>query len=81
VNAFLTSGRGGLNLDVSADQATQQAMHRALDMLLDTLVEDLKGRRLEASDFDSLLSADPIRDLLTWMNHPEGTAEEWQGAR
>jgi len=81
VNAFLSSSHGGLNLDVSADQATQQAMHRALDVLLDTPVEDLGGRRLEASDFDALLSADPVRDLLTWMNDPEGTAEAWQGAR
>ena len=76
VKAFLSSSRGGLNLDLSADQATQQAMHRALDVLVDTPVDDLKGRRLEASDFDALLSADPVRDLLTWMNNPEGTAKE-----
>ena len=81
VKAFLSSGRGGLNLDVSGDQATQSAMHRALDVLLDTPVDDLKGKRLEAADFDALLSADPVRDLLTWMNNPEGTAAEWQGAR
>jgi hypothetical protein len=81
VNAFFSSGRGGLNLDVSTDQATQGAMHRALDVLLDTPVDDLEGRRLESADFDALLSADPIRDLLTRMNNPEGTAEEWHGAR
>ncbi|MBK1629589.1 hypothetical protein CKO31_02305 [Thiohalocapsa halophila] len=81
VNAFLSSSHGGLNLDLSADQATRLAMHRALDVLLDTPVEDLKGRRLEAADFDALLSADPVRDVLTWMNHPEGVAQEWQGAR
>ena len=81
MKAFLSSGRGGLNLDVSGDQATQSAMHRALDVLLDTPVDDLKGKRLEAADFDALLSADPVRDLLTWMNNPEGTAAEWQGAR
>ena len=81
VNAFLSSSRGGLDLDVSADQATQRSMHRALDVLLDTPVADLKGRRLKAADFDALLSADPVRDLLTLMNNPEGTVEEWQGAR
>ena len=81
VNAFLSSSRGGLKLDVSADQATQGAMHRALDVLLDTPVEDLKGKRLEAADFDALLSADPVRDLLSWMNNPDGTAGEWQGPR
>ncbi|NEX20187.1 hypothetical protein G3480_07650 [Thiorhodococcus mannitoliphagus] len=81
LNAFLSSSRGGLNLDLSADQATQQAMHRALDVLIDTPVDALKGWRLEAADFDALLSSDPIRDLLTWMNDPEGSAQEWQGAR
>ena len=81
LNAFLSSSNGGLNLDVSGDKSTQQALHRALDVLLDTRVEDLQGRRLEASDFDALLSADPMRDLLSWLNNPEGTAAEWQGAR
>jgi len=65
VNAFLSSSRGGLALDVSADQATQRALLRALDLLLDTPLEDIRGRRLEAMDFDALLSADPVRDLLT----------------
>lgn len=81
VNAFLLSSRGGLNLDVSGDQATQAAMHRALDALLDTPVDALKDKRLEAADFDALMSADPVRDLLAWMNDPEGTVAEWQGAR
>ncbi|WP_200346471.1 BREX-1 system phosphatase PglZ type B [Halochromatium glycolicum] len=81
VNAFLSSSRGGLNLDLSADQATRHALHRALDVLLDTPVEKLKGRRLEATDFDALLSADPVRDLLTWLNDPEATTSDWQGAR
>ena len=81
VNAFLASSRGGLALDVAADQATQRALLRALDLLLDTPLEDLRGRRLEATDFDALLSADPVRDLLTWMNDPEGTVAAWQGAR
>lgn len=81
VNAFLSSSRGGLNLDVSEDQVTQAAMHRALDALLVTPVDTLKGKRLEATDFDALLSADPVRDLLTWMNDPDGSAADWQGAR
>ncbi|WP_200237556.1 BREX-1 system phosphatase PglZ type B [Lamprobacter modestohalophilus] len=81
VNAFLSSSRGLLKLDISGDQATQAAMHRALDVVLDTPIADLQGRRLEASDFDALLSADPIRDLLAWMNDPETAAKDWQGAR
>jgi hypothetical protein len=81
VNAFLSSSRGGLNLDVSGDQDAQDAMRRALDVLLDTSVEDLKGKRLEAADFDALLSSDPVRDLLNWIGSPDTTAAEWQGPR
>jgi len=77
VNAFLTSGASGLGLDVAKDSATQQALLSALAMLLVTRVSDLEGRRLEASDFNQLLSSDHIRDLLLWMNAPQLTRERW----
>jgi hypothetical protein len=81
LRAFLSGSRGGLALDVSGDQATRAAMLRALGALLDTPVGRLRGRRLEAGDFDALLSADPVRDLLTWMNDPQRSAADWQGPR
>ena len=81
LNAFLNGSRGGLRLDLSGDRATRQALHRALDVLLDTPIDALRGRRLEADDFDALLSGDPVRDLLTWMDHPEQAAQDWQGPR
>src|SRR5690606_19652957 len=31
----------------------------------------LRGRRLDAEDFDQLIIGDPIRDLLTWMSDSE----------
>jgi hypothetical protein len=63
VLAFLKARDGGLELDVAQDAATLEAMLRALEKLADTTVADLRGRRLEAADFDQLLSSDPARDV------------------
>jgi len=30
-----------------------------------------------ASDFDRLLTTDPVRDILRWLNDPAGTREQW----
>lgn len=77
VNAFLTSGSMGLGLDVSKDGGTQKAMLAALPQLVAEPVANLERKRLEASDFNALISGDPIRDLLTWMNAPKETREGW----
>lgn len=81
VNAFLTAKKGGLGLDVAQDKPTQEGMIRALDVLLDTPIEPLIGKRLEAIDFDHLLVADPVRDVLIWMNDPVGTRKSWGEGR
>lgn len=81
VNAFLTSGSSGLGLDVSQDKATQEAIGCALEPLLNHAVESLEGRRLEAEDFHRLVSSDPIRDLLSWMNQPESAEGHFGAAR
>lgn len=77
VLAFLKSREGGLGLDVAQDARTQAAMTRSLLQLVDTPIEELSGRRLEAADFDRLLSTDPVRDLLRWLNDPAGTHAQW----
>lgn len=81
VNAFLSSKKGGLGLEVGQDKASQEAMLRALDALMDTPVEQLAGKHLEAADFDHLLVADPVRDVLTWMNGPVATRTSWGAGR
>ncbi len=43
--------------------------------------EDLANRRLEASDFNKLVSSDPVRDLLSWMNDANTCRERWDAAR
>lgn len=72
--------KDALGLDVATDNETADAMSRALLTLGDTRIEALRGRRLEASDFDQLLSPDPARDLLRWMSDPELVRGRWTRA-
>lgn len=81
VNAFLISSNGGAGLDVAKDEKTQQAMLRVLPEILESRQEDLANRRLEAPDFNKLVSSDPARDLLSWMNDAKGSQERWDTAR
>jgi hypothetical protein len=82
VLAFLQSADGGLGLDVARDNATLDAMKTALVKLVEMDIQDLTGHRLEASDFHALLSPDPVREILAWMNDPKAaqaklTAQQW----
>ena len=81
VNAFLTSAAGGLGLDVAKDKSTQDALSRALAEVLRMDIHSLQNKRLEASDFNQLLTSDPIRDLLLWMNSPNEIAKQWSAGR
>ena len=80
VEAFLVSEEG-LGLDVARDSRTRASMLGALTVLAGTPVSQLTGRRLEAEDFDLLLVGDPVRDLLAWMNDPEGVGKSWDDGR
>lgn len=71
VEAFLTA-ENGCGLDIAQDIRTQDAMRRALPLLAAEPLAALRGRRLEADDFDRLTIGDPIRDLLAWMSEPQG---------
>jgi len=81
VRAFLVSDDGGLGLDVAEDRLTLQAMQGALSQLAVTPVARLRGRRLEAEDFDRLMIGDTPRDLLLWLGDPDGTRGEWDEAK
>lgn len=71
VEAFLTSEEG-VGLDVAKDNRTRDAMLRALVLLAPEPLTGLRGRRLDADDFDRLAIGDPVRDLLSWMSNTEG---------
>lgn len=75
VTAFLTSPTG-LGLDLARDQGTREALMRALREVAETPVAQLQGRRLEAEDFDRLLSSDVVRYLLHWMSEPAAVREQ-----
>ncbi len=81
VEAFLASAAGGLGLDVARDAATRQAMLRAVAEVAAAPVRALRGRRLEAADFDGLLSDDPVKDLLSWLSDSRAARAGWDTAR
>lgn len=70
VEAFISS-EDGIGLDIALDHRTREAMMRALPVLAVEPVAPLRGRRLDADDFDRLSVGDPVRDLLAWMSEPE----------
>lgn len=78
--AFLTS-EAGLGLEMARDATTREALLRTLPLLADLDVTPLRGRRLDATDFDKLAVDDPVRDLLRWMNDPDGTRATLDGPR
>jgi len=71
--AFLSSGDGGLGLDVASDQGTKKAIQECLPALLHVAAEELRGRKLEAGDFRAIVTKDPARTLLRWMGNPTTT--------
>jgi len=77
--AFLVAEHA-LCLDVARDQDTAEALARALDALAETPLTALRGRRLEAPDFDALLMPDPVRDLLRWLDNPDTQRTTWTEA-
>ena len=72
--AFMGSPKGaGLNL--STDRDTLAAMLRTLDQVVLTPLEELRGRRLDASDFNRMAGIELSRDILRWMADPVGMRE------
>lgn len=85
-SAFLSATDGGLGLDLARDKATLQALNGQLIHVLRTPLQQLQGRRLEATDIHALVVADPVRRLLQWLADPpaaqkDWTKETWQGFR
>ena len=81
VKAFLVAEDGGLDLDIARDVAAQRSMLGALTELATTPLERLRGKHLEAEDFDKLFSDDPTKDILLWLSDPETVQASWTGER
>jgi hypothetical protein len=69
--AFLQSKQGGLGLDVAQDTGAKNAMKIALPYLLDEDAGLLKGKHLDSVYFNTLLSGDPDREFLKWLDQGE----------
>lgn len=79
-SAFLLSENGGLSLDVAQDSNTKTSLQLALPEVLECDLTKLEGKRLEATDFRSLSTPDPIKELLLWIDSPE-QMDSWSLAR
>ena len=58
----------GLLSTLHAIAAPARRFCAALPLLAQEPVAGLRGRRLDAADFDRLAIGDPVRDLLKWMS-------------
>ena len=76
--AFLGS-MDGMGLEVAPDQRTAKALREALPEVALTRLTQLRGRRLEADDFDRLLVDDLPRNLLRWLGEPHETRSRLGG--
>ncbi len=77
IEAFLVS-ENSLGLDVFRDASTRRSMDASLMVLAETPISQLKGKKLEAEDFDRLVVGDHPRELLTWMNSPSDVQKRFQ---
>ena len=69
--AFLSSPKGA-GLDIATDQGTTAALLGVLDQVLLAPIDQFRGRRLDAADFNRMAGVDVMRDILRWMADPEG---------
>lgn len=79
-SAFLLSDNGGLSLDVAQDSDTKTSLQLALPEVLECAITKLQDKKLEATDFRSLSTPDPIKELLLWIDSPE-QMDSWPRAR
>ena len=73
IEAYLRSADGGLQIEVSTDAPTREALPRTLLRLADEPLAALRAEvPLTAGKLNALLNPEPVRDLLLWMNDPQG---------
>jgi hypothetical protein len=69
--AFLQSKQGGLGLDVAQDRDPKRSMLRALPAILEEDLDLLQNKHLDKDYFNTLLSGDPNREFLKWLDQGE----------
>lgn len=81
VEAFLVSEDGGLGLDLAKDAQTRAALQTALTEVVAQPIAKLRGKRLEADEFDKLMVQDTVKELLLWLNAPQGIRAAWKDGK
>ncbi len=77
-SAFLGSPEG-LGLGLASNRQTAASLREALGEVALTRLTLLRGRRLEADDFDRLMVDDLPRNLLRWLAEPDETRSRLGG--
>ncbi len=72
VRALLSHPERGLGLRIAEDIETSAALLLALDRLLDERVERAAKQVLDTNYLLELVSQDPVRTLLRWLDDPSG---------
>ena len=71
----------GPGLDIAKDAATGEALVRAIGEVAQTSLDDLRGRHLNANDFNRLAGVNVVRDTLRWLDNPEATRDQMDDRR
>lgn len=80
-HAFLGS-KNEAGLDIAGDAKAKSALASVLDRLLAEDADDLRRMgRLDASRLHSLVMTDSVRTLLEWLDDPDSTRSNLEGAR
>lgn len=72
VRALMAHAERGLGLNVAEDTDTATALLLALDRLLDEPLDRLSQVMVDGDYCRWLVSPDPVRDLLGWLDDPKG---------
>ena len=82
ISAFLQNTTdGGLGVGVASDTATKAALQRSLTKLAAEPVETLRrAAPLRSAFLDGLLQPDDVKNVLNWINAPNGFHDERSSA-
>ena len=77
VSAFLQSRDGGIGIRVEGDQGTKEALQRSLMKLAEEPIEAIqRAAPLRAFYLDGLIHPDNVKNVLQWLNDPNGYREQ-----
>ena len=83
VSSFLQNKDGGLGIAVEADSGTRESLRRSLLRLVEEPIAALlRVAPLRSAYLDGLMHPNSVRDVLRWLNDPEGygrqcSEQEW----